>query len=187
MSLIGTLPAPATCLVSGRTEQARCAILPEEFYAFGPALCKLPTLVRIAPAVTRHLGATPDLMASADVTPEEARGLLELDALRDAGRAASPVLPVHGGLRALDGFLLEPHAADAVRIVAALRAISPNATTAADLARHLGAATDAIHGALDLLGSAGAVDTMPRGEARIARLSARLRLRGSDANVVGLV
>ncbi len=186
MSLIGTLPAPATCLVSGRTEQARCAILPEEFYAFGPALCKLPTLVRIAPAVTRHLGATPDLMASADVTPEEARGLLELDALRDAGRAASPVLPVHGGLRALDGFLLEPHAADAVRIFAALRAISPNATTAADLARHLATTADAVHGALDLLGSAGAIDTMPRGEARIARLSARLRLRGSDANVVGL-
>jgi len=160
---------------------------PGEFYAFGPALCKLPTLVRIAPTVTRHLGTTPDLVASADVTPDEARGLLELDALRDAGRAASSALPVRGGLRALDGFLLEPHAADAVRIVAALRAISPNATTAADLARHLGAATDAIHGALDLLGSAGAVDTMPRGEARIARLSARLRLRGSDANVVGLV
>ncbi len=159
---------------------------PGEFYAFGPALCKLPTLVRIASTVTRHVGATPDLMASADVTPDEARGLLELDALRDVGRMASPALPIRGGLRALDGFLLEPHAADAVRIVAALRAISPNATTAADLARHLGAATDAIHGALDLLGSAGAVDTMPRGEARIARLSARLRLRGSDANVVGL-
>jgi len=74
----------------------------------------------------------------------------------------------------------------ALRIFAALRAISPNATTAADLARHLATTADAVHGALDLLGSAGAIDTMPRGEARIARLSARLRLRGSDANVVGL-
>ena len=45
---------------------------------------------------------------------------------------------------------------------------------------------DAVHGALDLLATAGAVDTVPRGEARIARLSARLRLRASDANVVGL-
>ncbi len=158
---------------------------PGEFFAFGPALCRLPTLVRIAPTVTRHVGATPDLVASANVTPDEARGLLDLDALRDAGRAA-PALPVRGGLRALDGFLMELHAADAVRVVAALRAISPNATTAADLSRHLGAEMDAVHGALDLLGSAGAVDTMPRGEARIARLSARLRLRASDTNVVGL-
>ena len=69
---------------------------------------------------------------------------------------------------------------------AALRAISPNATTAADLSRHLGAEMDAVHGALDLLAAAGAVDTVPRGEARIARLSARLRLRASDALVVGL-
>ena len=134
-----------------------------EFYAFVPALCRRPTLVRVMPAVTRHAGATPDLVASADVSPDEARNLLGLDA-----------------------FLLEPHAADAARVVAALRAISPNATTAADLSRHLGADTDAVHGALDLLAAAGVVDTMPRGEARIARLSARLRLRASAANVVGL-
>lgn len=159
---------------------------PGEFYAFGPALCRRPTLMRVTPAVTRHAGATPDLVASADVTPDEARGLLGLDALRDIGRASAPALPARAGLRALDGFLLEPHAADAARVVASLRAISPNATTAADLSRHLGADLDAVHGALDLLAAAGAVDTMPRGEARIARLSARLRLRASDANVVGL-
>ena len=159
---------------------------PGEFYAFGPALCRRPTLVRVTPAVTRHAGATPDLVASADVTPDEARGLLGLDALREVGRASQPAVPARAGLRALDGFLLEPHAADAARVVAALRAISPNATTAADLLRHLGTDMDAVHGALDLLAAAGAVDTMPRGEARIARLSARLRLRSSDTKVVGL-
>jgi len=159
---------------------------PGGFYAFGPALCRQPTLVRVTPAVTRHTGATPDLVASADVSPDEARGLLGLDALREVPRASQPALPARAGLRALDGFLLEPHAADAARVVAALRAISPNATTAADLSRHLGAEMGAVHGALDLLAAAGAVDTMPRGEARIARLSARLRLRASDANVVGL-
>ena len=159
---------------------------PGEFYAFGPALCPRPTLVRIAPTVTRHVGATPDLVASADVTPDEARRLLGLDALHEVGRTGAPAMQGRGGIRALDGFLMEPHAADAVRVVAALRAISPNATTAADLSRHLGAGLDTIHGALDLLAVAGAVDTMPRGEARIARLSARLRLRASDTNVVGL-
>ncbi len=178
----------AADLLGFGTEQAAALreLRPGAFYALGPALCPRPTLVRVTPAVTRHAGATPDLMASAEVSPDEARSLLDLDALRDIGPASPPALPARAGLRALDGFLLEPHAADAARVVAALRAISPNATTAADLSRHLGADMDAVHGALDLLAAAGAVDTMLRGEARIARLSARLRLRASDANVVGL-
>jgi len=102
------------------------------------------------------------------------------------GRGHTPAPLGRGGIRALDGFLLDPHAETASRVIAALRAISPNASTASDLARHLGAEPDIIHGALDLLSSTGAVDTMPRGEARIARLSARLRLRATDVAVVGL-
>ena len=95
-------------------------------------------------------------------------------------------MPGRSGVRALDGFLLDQHAAAAARVVASLRAITPNATTAADLSRHLALEAEAIHGALDLLAVAGAVDTMPRGDDRIARLSARLRLRVSDTTVVGL-
>lgn len=159
---------------------------PGAFYALGPALCRLPTLVQVAPTVTRHVGATPDLMVSASVTPAEARGLLDLDALQQLGRSTAPALQPRSGMRALDAFLLEPHAADAARVAAALRAISPNGTTAADLCRHLGAELEAVHGALDLLAAAGAVDAMPRGESRIARLSARLRLRATEVNVVGL-
>ena len=159
---------------------------PGAFYALGPALCRLPTLVQVAPTVTRHVGATPELMESASVTPAEARGLLDLDALQELGRGAGPAPQVRSGARALDAFLLERHAPEAARVAAALRAISPNATTAADLSRHLGAELEAVYGALDLLAAAGAVDTMPRGDARIARLSARLRLRATDTNVVGL-
>ena len=159
---------------------------PGEFYALGPALCALPTMVRIAPTVTRHVGATPDLVASADVSLDEARSLLDLDALREMARPTSAPIAGRAGVRALDGFLLDQHAATASRVVAALRAITPNATTASDLSRHLGLETGAVHDALDLLASAGAVDTMPRGDARIARLSARLRLRTSDTTVVGL-
>ena len=158
---------------------------PGEFYALGPALCPLPSLVKILPTVTQHVGATPDLVASADVTMAEARSLLDLDALRDVGRSPT-MTSSRSGTRALDGFLLDQHASTAARVIAALRAITPNATTAADLGRHLATDIDAIHGALDLLAAAGAVDTMPRGDARIARLSARLRLRASDTTVVGL-
>ncbi len=180
--------ARAADLLGFGTERAAVlrTLRPGEFYALGPALCPLPELVRIAPTVTRHVGATPELVASADVTPDEARSLLDLDALRELGRTAAASMPGRSGVRALDGFLLDQHAAAAARVVASLRAITPNATTAADMARHLALEAEAIHGALDLLAVAGAVDTMPRGDDRIARLSARLRLRVSDTTVVGL-
>ena len=158
---------------------------PGEFFALGPALCPVPMKVQVAPTVTTHVGATPTLVSSALVTREEARCLLDLDALREMHRSA-PITPGRAGARTLDGFLLDQHASSAARVVAALRAISPNATTAADLGRHLSLEDEAIQGALDLLASTGAVDTMPRGNARIARLSARLRLRATDAAVVGL-
>jgi hypothetical protein len=162
------------------------SLRPGEFYAFGPALCPAPRLVRIAPSVTTHVGATPELIASADVSVAEAHRLLELDALRDIGRPGPQLTPGRAGLRALDGFLLDEHAAAAARVVAALRGISPNATTAADLKQHLALEAAEIDAALDLLAAAGAVDTIPRGASRIAALSARLRLRASDRTVVGL-
>lgn len=159
---------------------------PGEFYALGPALCSRPLLVKVAPTVTHHVGATPDLVASADVSPEQARSLLDLDNLREVPSSAGPSLGNHRGVRTLDTFLLDHHAPAAARIVTALRGISPNATTAAELAQHLGLDSDAVHGGLDVLSSVGAIDTMPRGDSRIARLSARLRLRASEATVVGL-
>ena len=159
---------------------------PGAFYAVGPALCPRPTLVRVAMPVTTHVGATPELLASADVTADEAHTLLGLDALREVSRANTAPLPARAGIRALDEFLLDQRAGDAARIVTALRKITPNATTAQELAQHLAVDSEAIHGALDLLAASGAVDTMPRDETRIARLSARVRLRVSDTPVVGL-
>jgi hypothetical protein len=43
-----------------------------------------------------------------------------------------------------------------------------------------------VDAALDILAALAAVDTMPRGEDRMARLHARLRARVSDVPVVGL-
>jgi len=90
------------------------------------------------------------------------------------------------GTRALDAFLLDPSAPHAASIIGALRRIAPNATTANDLAGHLGCPREAIDNALDMLAAIAAVDTMPRGEDRIARLHARLRAKISDIPVVAL-
>lgn len=158
---------------------------PGEFYCIGPALCVRPLMTKVLPPITEHLGATPELVGPAFASPQESADLLQLDALRETGAARSSAAGHRGG-RALEAFLMDPIAGPSVRIVEALRAISPNATTAVNLGQHLSLEGDQVDRALDLLGSLGAVDTMPRGEQRIARLSAKLRQRASDVQIVGL-
>ena len=161
-------------------------LAPGEFFAMGPALSPLPLLAKVDPTITEHLGATPALRGAADIEAAEAERLLDLAALREVpggGRDASLTLK---GLRALDAFLLEPAAPTATAIIGALKRIAPNATTAADLAAHLGAEREAVDAGLDILAALAAVDTMPRGADRIARLHARLRAKISDVAVVGL-
>jgi uncharacterized protein len=158
---------------------------PGEFFAFGPALSALPVLAKIDTTITPHIGRTPDLVAAADLAPDESRSLLDLDTLREVAPART-THAVMRGQRALDAFLLDPAAPAAARIVGALGRIAPNATTADDLARHLALPANDVAAGLDLLAAIGASDTMPRGDTRIARLSARLRLRVVDTPVVGL-
>ena len=163
------------------------ALPPGGFYAFGPALSRTPVLCQIGPTATNHLGATPDLVGPSETSGAEALGLLDLAALQETGAHVRVQQGGRGGGRLLDSFLMDPAAAAAVRIIAALRPIAPNATTAEDLARHLGLPADDVNAGLDLLSDLGAADTMPKGSGRIARLSARLRLRAVDVPVVGLV
>ena len=86
-----------------------------------------------------------------------------------------------------EGFTLRGAAAPvAAAICLALRRIAPNATTATELARHLALDAEAVDAALDLLALLSAIDTMPRGTDRMARLHARLRARLGDVPVVGL-
>ncbi len=167
---------------SGDNVQRLRELGPGEFFACGPALCSRPVLVRIGETVTEHLGATPDLLGPADDV--DAAAALDLGGLKET-HAKPAQLQMRGG-RMLDTFLMDPNAGHAVRIIEALRAIAPNATTAEDLARHHALTREAIDGGLDLLSLLGAVDTMPRGESRIARLAARLRLLSGDVPVVGL-
>jgi hypothetical protein len=170
---------------SGDQAQRLRLLEPGEFFAFGPALSRVPVKARIGATVTMPAGAAPQIQAPADISPEQARALLALDALQETG-AVPRNLTGRGAARAIDGFLLDPAAGAAIRIIEALRPIAPNATTSAELARALSLNLEQVDQGLDLLLQAGAVDAMPRGDGRIARLAARLRLRSVDANVVSL-
>lgn len=161
-------------------------LAPGEFYAFGPALSPTPTLIKVHATITEHFGATPTLQEGSALSGDEADQLLDLGALKETSHGTRDTALVMKGTRALDAFLLDPAAVTAARIVDSLRKISPNATTAADLAAHLAAEPDDVDSALDMLGAIQAIDSMPRGEGRIARLHARLRQRASDIPVVAL-
>lgn len=156
-----------------------------EFYALGPALTDTSVLAKIDPTITRHFGSTPELRAAGTFGDGEAERLLDLGALQEVRGARDGALAMKGQ-RALDAFLLDPAAATAVLVIDALRRISPNATTAAELARHLGREVDVIHGAADMLSALSAIDAGVRGGDRIMRLHARLRQRAADVPVVSL-
>lgn len=167
------------------TERFR-TLAPGEFFAFGPALCSRPKLVKIDLPVTEHVGATPALVESAALDAEQAGELLDLETLRETGTQARDPKLVLKGRGVIDAFLLDPAAPNATRIVAALRQIAPSATTAADLAAHLAIDGENVDSALDLLVALAAVEAMPRGTDRIARLHSRLRQRLGDIRIVGL-
>ena len=170
---------------SGAADSFR-TLEPGCFYAFGPALASEPTQVRIDPTVTRHLGFTPDLIESNAVGADEAKRLLDLDALRETASRPRESAVAPKGRNVLDAFLVDQRAATAAAVVSALCRISPSATTAGDLALHLGRARPDIDDAVDLLSGIAAVEAMPRGDERIVRLATRLRQRLSDVQVVAL-
>jgi len=132
------------------------------------------------------VGLSARLTAAAAIDSDEAERLLDLSALREVSSGGRDTTLTLKGTRALDAFLLDPSAPHAASIIGALKRIAPNATTADDLAGHLGCPREAIDNALDMLAAIAAVDTMPRGEDRIARLHARLRAKISDIPVVAL-
>ena len=159
-------------------------LAPGDFFAMGPALSATPVLAHIDPTITEHLGKTPELRAAASVDADEAAKLLDLAGLAEVADHG-PAIALKG-TRALDAFLLDPAATDAAAIMDALKRISPNASTARDLARHLSLDAERTDRALNLLSAIAAVDTMPKGDDRIGRLHARLRARLSDVAVVSL-
>lgn len=176
----------ADILGFSRSEAEKLRTLaPGDFFALGPALSRTPVLGHIDPTITAHVGATPELHAAAVLDRAEAERLLDLSGLREAPGMRDEALKIRG-TRALDAFLLDEAGPIASAICLALKTISPNATTSDDLARHLGATPEAVDQGLDVLSALAAIDTMPRGEGRMARLHARLRAKLSDVPVVAL-
>jgi hypothetical protein len=170
---------------SGDSQERLKRLQPGEFFALGPALSHTAVLAQIGPTVTEATGAAPGIKAPSDMDAAAARVALDLDALGEIEPVAGQV-PMRGGARALDAFLMHPAAGAAARIIQALRPIAPNATTSTDLARALALDGQAIDAGLDLLLQTAAIDTVPRGETRICRLSSRLRLKGAETPVVAL-
>ncbi|MBI1207479.1 MAG: DUF87 domain-containing protein [Azospirillum sp.] len=165
---------------------------PGQFVAMGSAFVTggggagYPTPVTIHATVSRHLGGAPTLAAPAALPAGEARELLGVGLFSQHRDVDHGGAMRGGGARVLDAFLLDPAGPAAARIVAALAPIVPNATPCTALVDHLALAPDQVGAALDLLAALGVVDTVPRGNGRIARLSARLRLKVRETPVVGL-
>lgn len=196
--LIGNNVLNADILTAGEIlgfSRDRAALLrdlePGQFVAFGPAISRTPRFIKICSTITEHAGATPELRPSAGLAPSDARKLLEVDeALNDSAvleKASAGAATAQVGRGALDTFLLEPAAGLAVRVVEALIPIMPNATTVSGLGRRLNAETPEINEAVEILIRVGAIEVMPRGEERLARVSKRLRLRATPVQVVELV
>ncbi|MFD2429575.1 hypothetical protein ACFSUK_18495 [Sphingobium scionense] len=86
----------ADLLGFGSDQAALLRLLPPgEFFAFGPALSATPVLAKIDPTITPHIGRTPDLVAAADLGPDESRTLLDLENLREV----APVRTTHTAMR----------------------------------------------------------------------------------------
>lgn len=162
------------------------SLAPGEFYALGPALVVTATLAKIDPTITDHVGATPKLVGCADHSAEDARRLLNLECMETIAAEPRGRSTALRGTRALDNFLLDPTAALAVTTLQALARIAPNATTCTDICAHTGQQAEQVHAALDTLSALGAVETTHRETVRIARLSARLRQKNSNVDLVAL-
>jgi len=123
------------------------SLAPGEFYALGPALVATATLAKIDPTITRHVGATPELVGCADHSAEEARRLLDLECMEAIAAEPKAKSIALRGTRALDSFLLDPTAGLAVTTLQALARISPNATTCAEICEHTGQEAACVHAA----------------------------------------
>ncbi len=167
-------------------EACQLRVLPAgRFYAIGPAFAREAIAVDILTARTPHLGTTPAPTPAARMSEAEARSRLRLDDL-----PTSPAIPDARGDRrgrmALSLFLLDDLATPAASIVRALKGIAPNATTQREISDKLGIPPDDTARAIDLLMRERLVEAMPRGEDRIVRLAASLRLLIADTPIVGI-
>jgi hypothetical protein len=154
------------------------ALQPGDFVVVGPAFSLSPTVLKVGPVLTKHVGETPSSPKPADIEPDAAAKLLELEALVAASAADKASLEENAlvpGQRAVRGFIRSPHFVLAARIWAALVPLVPEGARLSDLAAHLAASTDDILGATALLDEFGALEFTDVDGKRVARIAKGMR------------
>lgn len=146
-----------------------------EFVAVGPAFSLSPTVLKVGPVQTRHLGATPRMTAAPRLGRAAARKLLNLDDLLATAAADQAVLEETAkapGLRQVRAFIRDLSFPLAGQIFGELTALAPDGAGLADLAAHLKRSEVEIADALALLDQYGAVEFSgdePQRAVRVAR------------------
>lgn len=150
-------------------------LTPGHFYVVGPALSNYPKKVLVGSVKTRHAGETPDLTLPPDFDIDQARALLEIDAIQspEIKPIVSPV-SFRTGDR-FHRFVMMPEAVTALRILHALAEISPNASEAENLRNHLSVTPDDMASALTLLAGEKMIETRVLSGEQLIRLSSDLR------------
>lgn len=145
-----------------------------EFVAVGPAFSRSPAVIKVGPVQTHHRGATPELLAPADMDREEAKKLLNLDELVGASAADAALLDeanLPQGFKAVRGFLRDEASADAARIWKELVPLYPDGAAVSAIGEHLSLSIEATGAAIALLDSYGVLEFMGDSAERVVRAS----------------
>lgn len=123
---------------------------PGSFVTAGPAFSLSPSIVRVGPVASRHIGATPALSRVRDIDPSKAGELLDLEGLAQFGEEEE-VAGATPGRREVMAFIRDPSFALAGQVIEALKPMVPDGADLDDLAKHLKTDRTRLAGALALL------------------------------------
>lgn len=149
---------------------------PGDFIVAGPGFSQSPTLLRVGPVTTPHVGATPALTKPVAMAPAAAARMLDLDALLAASAADQAVLEERAAvasLRHVRTFIRDPAFSDAGKAFGALIKLAPDGARLSDLAKHLNRKLDQLAAALALLDHYGAVEFDGDGAQRAVRIAGK--------------
>lgn len=147
-------------------------LTPGSFVASGPAFTRSPAILTVGPVKSRHHGAAPVITAPAEMSPESAAELLDLDGLAAASEADEAIRDetnFRPGLRAIRAFVRDPAFDVASRSWSALIPLAPEGARLADMAQHLGCTAEDLAGGLALLDGYGLVEFTGDGSDRAVR------------------
>lgn len=144
---------------------------PGDFVAVGPAFSRSPCVLRVGGIETEHRGEPPAVSAAPEIAPDQALGLLDLEALEEASAEEERERNANlaPGFRAVRAVIRDAAFADAGVIWRELAALSPDGASVADIPQALGLPADRVSAALELLDRYGALEFSEDGAARHVR------------------